>query len=53
MTRAGRSWLNIADSSGEADGGDQEVEQLDADKRGRQPAQAVDQQVAAEQGRGT
>ena len=36
-------------SSGEADGGDDEVDQLDADERHDEAAEAVDEQVAAQQ----
>ena len=35
--------------SGEADGGDGKVDQLDADERHDQPADAIDEQVALQQ----
>ena len=41
------------DSSGEASGGDGEIDQLDADERHHDPAQAVDQEIAAQEAGGT
>ena len=52
ITSAGRSCVQHGSvSSGEAQGGDDEVDRLDADERHDDAAEAVDQEVAPQQRR--
>src|ERR1700755_1606598 len=48
-TRAGRISFSMGLSSGEMQGGDHEVDRLNADERNDDAADAVDQQVAPQQ----